>query len=124
MEICDSQFGRHCLGPLWNDSRVLLVEQLLGITAEALHWAKLYEVGDQLDPSAMKIAFIFILVGYGTKAGLYSPSSHRSDTWCRNIDLLSIDYAFRPRLRNRLTLRRLTWRRKPWVFGERVFHPF
>ncbi|MGD9852951.1 MAG: proton-conducting transporter membrane subunit [Nitrospirales bacterium] len=45
-------------------------EQLLGITEEALHWAKLYEVGDQLDPSAMKIAFIFILVGYGTKAGL------------------------------------------------------
>ena len=45
-------------------------EQLLGITEEALHWAKLYEVGDQLDPSVMKIAFIFILVGYGTKAGL------------------------------------------------------
>src|SRR6187431_316833 len=53
-----------------------------------------------------------------------SPSSHRSDTWCRNIDLLSIDYAFRPRLRDRLTLRRLTLRRKPWVYGERVFHPF
>jgi len=45
-------------------------EQLLGITEEALHWAKLYEVGDQLDPSVMKIAFMFILVGYGTKAGL------------------------------------------------------
>jgi hydrogenase-4 component F len=43
-------------------------EQLLGITAEALHWAKLYEVGDKLDSSVMKIAFIFILVGYGTKA--------------------------------------------------------
>jgi len=26
-------------------------------------------------------------------------------SWCRNIDLLSIDYAFRPRLRSRLTLR-------------------
>lgn len=45
-------------------------EQLLGISEEALHWAKLYEVGDQLDPSAMKIGFMFILVGYGTKAGL------------------------------------------------------
>lgn len=45
-------------------------EQLLGITEEALHWAKLYEVGDTLDPAVMKIAFIFILVGYGTKAGL------------------------------------------------------
>src|SRR5215510_13098024 len=53
-----------------------------------------------------------------------SPSPHRSGTWCRNINLLSIDYAFRPRLRYRLTLRRLTLRRKPWVYGERVFHPF
>ena len=42
----------------------------------------------------------------------------------RNISLFSIDYAFRPRLRYRLTLRRLALRRKPWVFGVRVFHPF
>ena len=41
----------------------------------------------------------------------------------RNINLFSIDYAFRPRLRHRLTLRRLTLRRKPWVFGGGVFHP-
>ena len=45
-------------------------EQILGISDEALHWGKLYEVGHQLDPSAMKISFMFILVGYGTKAGL------------------------------------------------------
>jgi hypothetical protein len=45
-------------------------------------------------------------------------------TWCRNINLLSIAYAFRPRLRDRLTLSGLTFPRKPWVFGERVFHPF
>ena len=32
---------------------------------------------------------------------------------CRNINLLSIDYAFRPRLRCRLTLLRLTLNRKP-----------
>ena len=36
----------------------------------------------------------------------------------RNINLLSIDYAFRPRLRFRLTLGGFTWPRKPWVFGE------
>ena len=41
----------------------------------------------------------------------------------RNINLLSIDYTFRSRLRNRLTLRRLTLRRNPWVFGVQVFHP-
>ena len=41
----------------------------------------------------------------------------------RNINLVPIDYALQPRLRGRLTLRRLTWRRKPWTFGVRVFHP-
>ena len=42
----------------------------------------------------------------------------------RNINRLSIAYAFQPRLRHRLTLGGLTFPRKPWAFGERVFHPF
>ena len=42
----------------------------------------------------------------------------------RNINLIPIDYAFQPRLRGRLTLRRLTLRKKPWTFGENVFHIF
>jgi hypothetical protein len=33
--------------------------------------------------------------------------------WCRNVDLLSIGYAIRPRLRIRLTLGGLTFPRKP-----------
>ncbi len=33
--------------------------------------------------------------------------------WRRNVDLLSIVYAFRPRLRNRLTLGGITFPRKP-----------
>lgn len=41
----------------------------------------------------------------------------------RNINLFPIDYGFRPRLRGRLTLRRLALRRNPWSFGERVSHP-
>lgn len=47
-----------------------------------------------------------------------SVTSHRY----RNINLFPIDYAFRPRLRSRLTLRRLALRRKPWTFGESVSH--
>ena len=43
--------------------------------------------------------------------------------WCRNINLLPIDYAFRPRLRGRLTLRGLALRRNPWTFGEQGFSP-
>ena len=42
--------------------------------------------------------------------------------WLTNINVIPIDYAFRPRLRSRLTLRRLTLRRNPWTFGDSVFH--
>ena len=45
-------------------------------------------------------------------------TSHR----LRNIHLIPIDYAFRPRLRGRLTLRGLALRRNPWTFGDRVSH--
>lgn len=47
----------------------------------------------------------------------------RSNTKYRNINLFPIDYAFRPRLRGRLTLPRLTLDRNPWSSGERAFHP-
>ncbi len=40
----------------------------------------------------------------------------------RNINLIPIDYAFLPRLRDRLTLRRLALRRNPWTYGGSVSH--
>ena len=40
----------------------------------------------------------------------------------RNVDLVPIGYASRPRLRGRLTLRGLTWRRNPWTSGGSVSH--
>ncbi len=40
----------------------------------------------------------------------------------RNINLVPIDYGFRPRLRGRLTLRGLALRRNPWTFGDSVSH--
>ncbi len=43
---------------------------------------------------------------------------------CRNVDRLSIAYAFRPQLRPRLTRRGLTWRRKPKTYGEHGSHVF
>ena len=42
---------------------------------------------------------------------------------CGNINLLSIVYAFRPRLRYRLTLGGFTFPRKPQTYGVRDFHP-
>ena len=51
------------------------------------------------------------------------PSVQTLARWYRNVRLFAIAYAFRPRLRDRLTLGRLTLPRKPWASGERVFHP-
>ena len=61
------------------------------------------------------------LPGQSNKPRQLTPSV--TSSWCRNIYLLPIDYAFQPRLRGRLTLRRLALRRNPWSFGERVSHP-
>ena len=42
--------------------------------------------------------------------------------WCRNLNLLSIDYVFRPRLRPRLTQSRSALLWKPWIFGREDSH--
>ena len=41
----------------------------------------------------------------------------------RNINLLCIDYASRPRLSSRLTLGGLAFPRNPWAYGGGVSHP-
>ncbi len=45
-------------------------EHVLGVSMEALRWSQLYRVAEALDPAAIKVAFIFALIGYGTKAGV------------------------------------------------------
>jgi len=42
----------------------------LGENADTLDWSVLRSVAGQLDPALVKVSFIFILVGLGTKAGL------------------------------------------------------
>jgi hydrogenase-4 component F len=41
-----------------------------GVGAEALFFTKLASAQAHLDPTLMKFAFVFVLIGYGTKAGL------------------------------------------------------
>ena len=41
-----------------------------GAAADALFWTKLASADVHLNPTLMKFAFVFVLVGYGTKAGL------------------------------------------------------
>ena len=43
---------------------------VLGASSDALAWTRLDAIAPQLDPGLMRLAFIFVLVGYGTKTGL------------------------------------------------------
>src|SRR4051794_22503619 len=54
---------------------------------------------------------------------LVTPLVIADATWYGNINPLAIGYAFRPRLRSRLTLSRRTLLRKPWTIGGRDFFP-
>ncbi len=45
-------------------------EKVLGAGGTALLWTHLNEVKTQLEPTVMSLAFVFLLVGYGTKIGL------------------------------------------------------
>ena len=45
-------------------------ERVLGSGGNALLWTHLYGVKDQLEPTVLGLAFVFLLVGYGTKVGL------------------------------------------------------
>ena len=54
---------------------------------------------------------------------LFDPRPLSSDIYqCRNLNLLSIDYVFRPRLRPRLTQGRQALPWKPWIFGLKDSH--
>ena len=75
-------------------------------------------------------------LGYGLMWGLFpgtpslpAESNNREQhtefvttRWPTNVNVVPIDYGFRPRLRGRLTLRRLALRRNPWTFGGSVSH--
>ncbi len=54
---------------------------------------------------------------------LRPPMTQTVRRWYRNFNLLSIAYAFRPRLRSRLTLSGRAFLRKPWAFDGGDSHP-
>lgn len=49
--------------------------------ANALNWTTLVSVGKRLDPNILKLAFVFILVGFGTKAGLVPFHTWKPDAY-------------------------------------------
>jgi hydrogenase-4 component F len=44
-------------------------EHVLGVTMEALSWTALHQAAGRLNPVVLKMAFVFVMIGYGTKAG-------------------------------------------------------
>lgn len=44
--------------------------QVLGVEGAGLDWGVLQAHAASLDPGVLKLAFVFVLIGYGTKAGL------------------------------------------------------
>ena len=118
-----------CPSPLVAQERGPLLPKLRGQFAEFLRHPSLKRLGILYQSTCVGF-------GYGLTWGLFpGTSSQQSQSikaslftrsvtthWPRNIHLVPIDYAFRPRLRGRLTLRRLTLRRNPWTFGESVSH--
>jgi hydrogenase-4 component F len=45
-------------------------EHVLGVRIEALQWSELHRVASELNPTALELAFVFVVIGYGTKAGI------------------------------------------------------
>ncbi|MFI5382571.1 MAG: proton-conducting transporter membrane subunit, partial [Tepidisphaerales bacterium] len=41
-----------------------------GVVAGAMNWSSIASIAHRLDPGIVRIGFIFVIVGYGTKAGL------------------------------------------------------
>src|SRR5208282_346162 len=46
-----------------------------------LNWSVLIQVADQCQPAAMRLAFVMVLVGYGTKAGLVPMHTWKPDAY-------------------------------------------
>ena len=106
-----------------------LLPKLRGHFAEFLQRSSLKRLGILYHPTCVGL-------GYGLQLELFpgtAPLHGQSDKPIqftpfvtsrrpRNINLVPIAYDFRPRLRGRLTLRRLALRRNPWDFGESVSH--
>ena len=54
---------------------------VLPASGSALNWSSLMQVARRLDPGVLKLAFIFLLVGFGTKAGLAPMHTWKPDAY-------------------------------------------
>ena len=111
--------------------RVTLLPKLRVQFAEFLQCCSLKRLGILNLSTCVGLGYDLMLELFPGSASLHDQSNKTiqfkpsvTTNWFRNINLIPIDYASRPRLRGRLTLRRLTLRRNPWTFGENDSHIF
>jgi hydrogenase-4 component F len=50
-------------------------------SSKGLNWSLLVTLADKFDPAAMRLAFVLVLVGYGTKAGLVPMHTWKPDAY-------------------------------------------
>jgi hypothetical protein len=106
-------FSRSYEGNLPSSFNTILSSALVCSTSPPVSvWGTVYTVGLFPGPPS--------LPGQSDKTGQLTGVV--TSTRPRTINLVPIDYAFRPRLRGRLTLRGLALRRNPWTFGDSVSH--
>lgn len=55
--------------------------RVVPVSGSALNWSSLMLVARGLDPGVLKLAFIFVLVGFGTKAGLAPMHTWKPDAY-------------------------------------------
>ena len=48
---------------------------------QGMNWSVLVQIADKLNPTAMRLAFVLVLVGYGTKAGLAPMQTWKPDAY-------------------------------------------
>jgi hydrogenase-4 component F len=52
-----------------------------GHNGQSMNWSVLVTVADQFNPTAMRLAFVLVLLGYGTKAGLAPMHTWKPDAY-------------------------------------------
>jgi hydrogenase-4 component F len=57
------------------------VKELGTQAGQGMNWSVLVEIADKLNPTAMRLAFVLVLLGYGTKAGLAPMHTWKPDAY-------------------------------------------
>ena len=59
----------------------MILSLLSGRAENALNWNVLVATAPALHPDAMRLAFVFLLIGYGTKAGIAPMHTWKPDAY-------------------------------------------